>query len=102
MLAVTTIGFDIAASSSSCRCCGGACAVVAPRETVQDVPGAGAAYCEARATAMQATPTLVQSLLSVGGGRLPDLGTLRCLFTGGEALPGELARALRVAEAGNS
>ena len=43
---------------------------------------------------MQATPTLWQSLLSESGDALPDLTGLTML-TGGEALSGELARALR-------
>ena len=42
---------------------------------------------------MQATPTLWQALLAEGGEHLPDLKGLTML-TGGEALPGELARRL--------
>ena len=45
------------------------------------------------ATVMQATPTLWQTLLAEGGEHLPDLKGL-AMLTGGEALPGELARSL--------
>ena len=43
------------------------------------------------ATVMQATPTLWQTLLADGGEHLPDLKGL-AMLTGGEPLPGELAR----------
>ena len=45
------------------------------------------------ATVMQATPTLWQTLLADGGDALPDLKGL-VMLTGGEPLPGELARTL--------
>ena len=51
------------------------------------------AIVDSRATVMQATPTLWQTLIADGGvgdGDLKDLAML----TGGEPLPGELARAL--------
>src|SRR4029079_15174422 len=47
-----------------------------------------------RATVMQATPTLWQSLMADGGEWLADLKGL-AMLTGGEPLPGELARALK-------
>src|SRR5262245_5702106 len=94
LLAVTTIGFDIAALELYLPLLHGACAVIAPRETVQDAQALARHIGETGATVMQATPTLWQSLLSDGGAALPDLKDLTML-TGGEALSGELARALR-------
>ena len=94
LLAVTTIGFDIAALELYLPLLCGACAVIAPRETVQDTQALARHIAESRATVMQATPTLWQSLLSDSGAALPDLKGLTML-TGGEALSGELARALR-------
>ena len=94
LLAVTTIGFDIAALELYLPLLRGACAVIAPRETVQDAQALARHIAKTRATVMQATPTLWQSLLSESGDALPDLTGLTML-TGGEALSGELARALR-------
>ena len=94
LLAVTTIGFDIAALELYLPLLRGACAVIAPRETVQDARALARHIAKTHATVMQATPTLWQSLLSESGDALPDLKGLTML-TGGEALSGELARALR-------
>ena len=101
LLAVTTIGFDIAALELYLPLLRGACAVIAPRETVQDAQALARHIAKTRATVMQATPTLWQSLLSESGDALPDLKGLTML-TGGEALSGELARALRIAAANSS
>ena len=72
LLAVTTIGFDIAALELYLPLLRGACAVIAPRQTVQDARALARHIAESRATVMQATPTLWQSLLSDGGEALPD------------------------------
>ena len=64
-----------------------------PRETVQDAEALAKTIGATGATVMQATPTLWQTLLAEGGAHLPDLKGL-AMLTGGEALPGELARSL--------
>ena len=74
LLAVTTIGFDIAALELYLPLLRGACAV---HRAARDRAGCAARWRatlrETRATVMQATPTLWQSLLSEGGEALPDL-----------------------------
>ena len=94
LLAVTTIGFDIAALELYLPLLGGASIVIASRETVQDAQALARTIGASRATVMQATPTLWQSLLAEGGEQLSDLKGL-AMLTGGEPLPGELARALQ-------
>ena len=93
LLAVTTIGFDIAALELYLPLLGGASIVIVPRETVQDAQALARTIGATGATVMQATPTLWQTLLAEGGEHLPDLKGL-AMLTGGEALPGELARSL--------
>ena len=93
LLAVTTIGFDIAALELYLPLLAGAAVVIAPRATVQDAQALAKAIVDSRATVMQATPTLWQTLLADGGVGEGDLKSLTIL-TGGEPLPGELARAL--------
>ena len=60
---------------------------------MQDAQALAKTLGESRATVMQATPTLWQTLMAEGGERLPDLTGL-VMLTGGEPLPGELARTL--------
>ena len=93
LLAVTTIGFDIAALELYLPLLHGAAVVIAPRATVQDAEVLAKAIVDSGATVMQATPTLWQTLLADGGVGDDDLKSLTIL-TGGEPLPGELARAL--------
>ena len=93
MLAVTTIGFDIAALELYLPLLHGASVVVAPRPTVQDAAALRQAIAASGATVMQATPTLWQTLLTDGGVCAGDLAGLSIL-TGGETLPAELARSL--------
>ena len=62
LLAVTTIGFDIAALELYLPLLAGAAVVLAARETVQDAPALWRTIGAARATIMQATPTLWQTL----------------------------------------
>src|SRR5436190_4346558 len=93
LLAVTTIGFDIAALELYLPLIGGASIVIVPRDTVQDAQALAKTIGMSGATVMQATPTLWQTLLAEGGADLPDLKGL-AMLTGGEALPGELARSL--------
>ncbi|MEE1838539.1 AMP-binding protein, partial [Streptomyces sp. JV190] len=98
LVAVTTVGFDIAGLELYLPLLHGARTVLAGRDVVRD-PGA---LCEllvsAGATVVQATPSLWQALVSeeegVGAGAGAGvLAGLRVLV-GGEALPGGLARAL--------
>ena len=63
LLAVTTIGFDIAALELYLPLLSGACVTVVPGETVKDVPALLRAIGDSGATVMQATPTLWQALL---------------------------------------
>ena len=94
LLAVTTIGFDIAALELYLPLLGGASIVLTSRHTVQDAQALAKTIGASRATVMQATPTLWQSLMADGGAHLPDLKGL-AMLTGGEPLPGALARALQ-------
>ena len=93
LLAVTTIGFDIAALELYLPLLAGAAVVIAPRATVQDAPALRRAIADSAATVMQATPTLWQALLADGGLHPGDLANV-AILTGGEALPAGLARAL--------
>jgi amino acid adenylation domain-containing protein len=93
LLAVTTIGFDIAALELYLPLLGGASIVLTSRDMVQDAQALARTIGASGATVMQATPTLWQSLMADGGKHL-DLKGL-AMLTGGEPLPGELARALQ-------
>ncbi len=92
-LAVTTIGFDIAALELYLPLIRGAGVVLASRATVQDAQALAKTIGATGATVMQATPTLWQTLLTDAGGRLTDFKGL-AMLTGGEPLPGDLARTL--------
>ena len=96
LLAVTTIGFDIAALELYLPLLSGASIALTSRETVQDAQALARTIGASGATVMQATPTLWQTLLGRSGERRAAR-TLKGLtmLTGGEPLPGELARALR-------
>ena len=78
LLAVTTIGFDIAALELYLPLLSGASVVIAARATVQDAQAVARTIGESRATVMQATPTLWQTLMSDGGAQLPELNGLPC------------------------
>ena len=123
LLAVTTVGFDIAALELYLPLIGGATVVIARSETVKDAAALLGVIGESGATVMQATPTLWQALLSqaneqihphAAGGARQDAGQdagqdadrgagrevggfalagLRMLV-GGEALNGPLAQAM--------
>ena len=104
LLAVTTIGFDIAALELYLPLlCGGSVAVAAS-ETVKDVRALLGAIASSGATVLQATPTLWQALVGHDGEGTGDgiggaaaagspLKGLRMLV-GGEALSGPLSRAM--------
>ncbi|MGW0886513.1 amino acid adenylation domain-containing protein, partial [Streptomyces sp. NPDC002671] len=94
LLAVTTIGFDIAGLELYLPLLNGACVVLAGADTVRDPRELCALIRSSGATVVQATPSLWHALVAGpgdGGGDLP--GGLRALV-GGEALPGDLARRL--------
>ncbi|HYK10701.1 MAG TPA: amino acid adenylation domain-containing protein [Gemmatimonadales bacterium] len=91
LLAVTTMSFDIAVLELFLPLCVGATVVVATREEARDGRALGSLLERHQVTAMQATPVTWRLLLEAGwqgGGR-----TFKALV-GGEALPGDLARAL--------
>jgi amino acid adenylation domain-containing protein len=90
LLAVTTIGFDIAALELLLPLVLGATVVIADEETVADGRRLHQRLREGRITAMQATPATWQMLIDAGwagDGRLTAL-------VGGERLPQPLAAAL--------
>lgn len=91
LLAVTTLTFDIAALELLLPLVVGGSIVIATRADVRD-PSRISRMLEAHSvTAMQATPTLWQSLLTDRDGAAMRGMTL---LTGGEMLPGHLARRL--------
>ncbi|MDL5159535.1 non-ribosomal peptide synthetase [Actinomycetospora termitidis] len=86
LIAVTTVGFDIAALELLVPLLAGARIVVAPRRTVQDPAKLAALVAETpRPLTIQATPTLYRALLDVGAS-LDEVTVL----VGGEALPASL------------
>ncbi|MFJ1759573.1 non-ribosomal peptide synthase/polyketide synthase [Amycolatopsis sp. NPDC088138] len=89
LLAVTTVGFDIAGLEIFAPLLAGATVVLAGRDTVRD-SRALAALAEDGVTLMQATPSLWHALLAEPA----DLTAVHVLV-GGEALPDDLAVALR-------
>jgi amino acid adenylation domain-containing protein len=90
LLAVTGLPFDIAALELLLPLLSGACLVVADRETVQDPTRLAARIETARASVMQATPTLWRSLIESGW----RAGAQLKLLCGGEALDRRLAERL--------
>ncbi|WP_374591919.1 amino acid adenylation domain-containing protein [Aquabacterium sp.] len=91
LLAVTTISFDIAGLELYLPIISGARVVIAPRSIVRHPPALARLIVTSGATAMQATPSLWETLV---GGDADVLRGLRVLV-GGEALPATLARSLR-------
>nr|WP_281279351.1 amino acid adenylation domain-containing protein [Streptomyces armeniacus] len=92
LLAVTTVGFDIAGLELFGPLIAGGSVVLADRETVRDPLALGGELAASGVTVMQATPSLWRSLLDDGPGDL-DLRGVRVLV-GGEALPGDLGARL--------
>ncbi|MEU7650351.1 amino acid adenylation domain-containing protein, partial [Streptomyces huasconensis] len=89
LLAVTTVGFDIAGLELFTPLLNGATVVLAERETVRDPQALSALLAGSGASVMQATPSLWRALLAEGAA----LTGLRVLV-GGEALPADLAKEL--------
>ncbi|GAA4887644.1 non-ribosomal peptide synthetase [Actinomycetospora straminea] len=95
LVAVTTIGFDIAALELLVPVLAGACVVVAPRRTVQDPAALADLLREHPDAVVQATPTLWRALADVA----PEVLAGRTALVGGEALPASLAADLDTAGA---
>ncbi|MBW3614027.1 MAG: amino acid adenylation domain-containing protein [Actinobacteria bacterium] len=91
LLAVTTVGFDIAGLELYLPLLAGATVVLAERAVALDPEALLALIARHGVTALQATPTLWQAL--VGEGR-PALEEMQILV-GGEALPAALAERMR-------
>ncbi|HMB71132.1 MAG TPA: condensation domain-containing protein, partial [bacterium] len=91
LVAVTTLSFDIAGLELWLPLTTGAQVVVAGREDAGDGERLGGLLKERRATVMQATPATWRLLIDSGWAGDPSLKAL----CGGEALPPELAAALR-------
>ncbi len=91
LLAVTTLGFDIAILELLLPLLGGGTVVVATRAQVLDPRALASSIAEHGITAVQATPSLWAMVLAAGRGE-----ALRglTLMSGGETLPGHLARRL--------
>ncbi|MFD3514399.1 amino acid adenylation domain-containing protein [Streptomyces sp. NPDC058657] len=89
LVAVTTVGFDIAGLELFLPLLHGASVVLASRDAVRDAPALARLLTESGATVMQATPSLWHALTEAG----PLPAGLRVLV-GGEALPAQLARTL--------
>jgi amino acid adenylation domain-containing protein/non-ribosomal peptide synthase protein (TIGR01720 family) len=96
LLAVTTLGFDIAGLEIFGPLRAGGSVVLVDRDTVQTPSALARAAAETEATIMQATPSLWRSLLNEASAALPRLRML----VGGEALPGDLA--VHMLQAGRS
>ncbi|TSC19085.1 AMP-binding protein, partial [Corallococcus sp. Z5C101001] len=90
LVAVTTLSFDIAVLELLLPLSVGGRVVVAPRETAVDGKKLGALLEASGATVLQATPSTWRLLLEAGW-----KGAGVKALTGGEALPRELAKALR-------
>ncbi|WP_322063123.1 non-ribosomal peptide synthetase [Paraburkholderia sp. J63] len=92
LVAVTSLSFDIAALELYLPLVTGACTILASREAARDGRELARLLHESGATVMQSTPATWRMLLESGwrGGPLKSL-------CGGEALPSDLAEALRAA-----
>ncbi|MEV7024640.1 amino acid adenylation domain-containing protein, partial [Kitasatospora sp. NPDC093558] len=94
LLAVTTVGFDIAGLELYLPLLNGARVVIAGRDVVRDPQALRALVVSSGATTLQATPSLWHALLADAEEGVADgLAQVRALV-GGEALPAELARTL--------
>jgi amino acid adenylation domain-containing protein len=109
LLAVTTVGFDIAALELYLPLISGSSVALAPTETVRDAAALLQLVAKSGATVLQATPTLWQALLGqldevagaagepATGGPADQAGAVLAglrMLVGGEALSGALARTM--------
>src|SRR6266540_824332 len=91
LMAVTTVGFDIATLELFLPLISGAAVVIAEREIVKDAAALARTIEKTGTTILQGTPTLLDALTTNGAEGLQDLKML----VGGEALTGRLSSALR-------
>ena len=91
LMAVTTLGFDIAALELFVPLLSGASVVVTARETVQDPGALSRAIVASGSTIVQGTPTLWDGLAADAAGDLQGL----TILVGGEPLSERLSAALR-------
>ncbi|MFF8098162.1 amino acid adenylation domain-containing protein, partial [Streptomyces sp. NPDC016675] len=89
LLAVTTVGFDIAGLELFAPLTAGAAVVVAPTGVVHDPDQLRALLTDERVTVMQATPSLWRSVVDDAGAAAALAGVR--VLVGGEALPVDLA-----------
>ncbi|MFE5097738.1 amino acid adenylation domain-containing protein, partial [Streptomyces sp. NPDC056638] len=103
LVAVTTIGFDIAGLELYLPLLHGSRVVLASRDEVRDPQALCALLRASGATVMQATPGLWHAVASAAGDGVDELLAGLRVLVGGEALPAELARTLvdRAASATN-
>ncbi|MEU0229178.1 amino acid adenylation domain-containing protein, partial [Streptomyces sp. NPDC006284] len=92
LLAVTTVGFDIAGLELFAPLTAGAAVVVAPAGVVHDPEQLRALLTGKRVTVMQATPSLWRSVVDDAGAAAALAGVR--VLVGGEALPVDLAERL--------
>ncbi|MGW8793015.1 amino acid adenylation domain-containing protein, partial [Streptomyces althioticus] len=90
LLAVTTVGFDIAGLELFVPLLSGASIVVAERDVVRDPAALCGVVRSAGVSVMQATPSLWRAVLAEDASALAGVRVL----VGGEALPADLAEAL--------
>src|SRR5262245_51880142 len=91
LMAVTTVGFDIAARELFLPLISAAAGVIAQPEIVKDAAALARTIAKTGTTILQGTPTLWDALTTNGVEGLQDLKML----VGGEALSGRLSSALR-------
>ncbi|MGH4003137.1 MAG: amino acid adenylation domain-containing protein, partial [Pseudonocardiaceae bacterium] len=90
LLAVTTVGFDIANLEVFVPLLSGAAVVLAGRDVVQDPLALRRLVVSAGVSVMQATPSLWRGVVAEAAGELAGVRVL----VGGEALPADLAASL--------
>ncbi|MEV0174681.1 amino acid adenylation domain-containing protein [Streptomyces sp. NPDC050803] len=90
LLAVTTVGFDIAALELYVPLLAGAAVVLADRDTVRDPRALAELIDGAGISVVQATPSLWHAIVDEHAGALSGIRVL----VGGEALPADLAASL--------
>ncbi|MGH8966589.1 MAG: AMP-binding protein, partial [Actinomycetes bacterium] len=90
LLAVTTVGFDIANLEIFIPLLSGAAVVLAGRDVVQDPLALRRLVVSAGVSVMQATPSLWRGVVAEAAGELAGVRVL----VGGEALPADLAASL--------
>jgi non-ribosomal peptide synthetase component F len=91
LLAVTTVGFDIANLEIFVPLISGATVVLANRDVAQDPSALSRTIASANVSVMQATPSLWRGVAAEGVAELSDVRVL----VGGEALPADLGAGIK-------